>query len=65
MLNATLYSAHKDSLWTVKYAPTQMKELCGNTGQIEKLKKWLEAWFADVHCIASHEADLTTTGLST
>ncbi|PWN28574.1 DNA replication factor C, large subunit [Jaminaea rosea] len=32
------------SLWTVKYAPSQAKDLMGNNKQIEKLKEWLEAW---------------------
>lgn len=31
-------------LWTVKYAPTTTKMICGNTGQVEKLSAWLRAW---------------------
>ncbi|KAI5951893.1 rfc1 [Candida jiufengensis] len=34
----------KDKLWTVKYAPTEFSHLCGNKGQVEKLKKWLGDW---------------------
>ncbi|KAF1809182.1 DNA replication factor C, large subunit [Eremomyces bilateralis CBS 781.70] len=29
-------------LWTVKYAPTQLSQICGNKGQVEKLQRWLE-----------------------
>lgn len=28
-------------LWTVKYAPTQLAQICGNKGQVEKLQEWL------------------------
>ncbi|KAF3911457.1 hypothetical protein ABW20_dc0105512 [Dactylellina cionopaga] len=31
-------------LWTVKYSPGTMKEICGNKGQVEKLQKWLQNW---------------------
>ncbi|KAI9843859.1 MAG: hypothetical protein M1838_002431 [Thelocarpon superellum] len=31
-------------LWTVKYAPTQVKQMCGNKGQMEKLQAWLREW---------------------
>jgi replication factor C subunit 1 len=31
-------------LWTVKYAPTSMAQICGNKGQVEKLQRWLRAW---------------------
>lgn len=31
-------------LWTVRYAPKTLKEICGNKGQIEKLQQWLEDW---------------------
>ncbi|KAK4704443.1 replication factor C subunit 1, partial [Phenoliferia sp. Uapishka_3] len=31
-------------LWTVKYAPTKVTDICGNKGSVEKLSKWLEAW---------------------
>ncbi|KAL6452191.1 RFC1 Replication factor C subunit 1 [Candida maltosa Xu316] len=35
----------KDKLWTVRHAPTDIAQLCGNKGQIKKLKEWLENWF--------------------
>lgn len=38
------------SLWTVKYAPTKLKDLCGNNGQIELLQEWLTAWPASLRC---------------
>lgn len=28
-------------LWTVKYAPTQLSQICGNKTQVEKLQRWL------------------------
>ncbi|KAJ9101197.1 hypothetical protein QFC21_003416 [Naganishia friedmannii] len=31
-------------LWTTKYAPTNIKEICGNKGNVEKLGTWLESW---------------------
>ncbi|KAI9819437.1 MAG: hypothetical protein M1832_004000 [Thelocarpon impressellum] len=31
-------------LWTVKYAPTTMSQICGNKGQVEKLQRWLREW---------------------
>lgn len=29
-------------LWTVKYAPQQYSQICGNKGQVEKLQRWLQ-----------------------
>lgn len=29
-------------LWTVKYAPAQMSQICGNKNQVEKLQDWLQ-----------------------
>lgn len=31
-------------LWTVKYAPTQLSQICGNKAQVEKLQRWLRAF---------------------
>lgn len=31
-------------LWTVRYAPQNLKEICGNKGQVEKLQQWLRDW---------------------
>jgi len=31
-------------LWTVRYAPTQLSQICGNKGQVEKLQRWLDAF---------------------
>lgn len=33
-------------LWTVRYAPTSLKDICGNKGQVEKLRTWLHDWYA-------------------
>lgn len=37
--------AAKDKLWTDRHAPTNISQLCGNKGQIQKLQSWLENWF--------------------
>ena len=29
-------------LWTVRYAPQQLSQICGNKGQVEKLQRWLK-----------------------
>ncbi|KAK5715829.1 DNA replication factor C complex subunit Rfc1 [Elasticomyces elasticus] len=31
-------------LWTVRYAPQQLAQICGNKGQVEKLTRWLRAF---------------------
>ncbi|PPQ66601.1 hypothetical protein CVT24_006912 [Panaeolus cyanescens] len=37
-------------LWTVRYAPQNLKEICGNKGQVEKIQQWLADWPASVKC---------------
>ena len=37
--------AAKDRLWTDKHAPKDFNQLCGNKGQVQKLRNWLERWF--------------------
>lgn len=32
-------------LWTVRYAPQNIKDICGNKGQVEKLQQWLHDWY--------------------
>lgn len=34
----------EDRLWTVKYAPTSLSQICGNTIQVQKLQAWLRAF---------------------
>ncbi|KAK8165626.1 replication factor RFC1 C terminal domain-containing protein [Phyllosticta citrichinensis] len=34
-------SGPDNRLWTVKYAPTQVTQICGNKGAVEKLQRWL------------------------
>lgn len=36
--------ATDSQLWTVKYAPTSLTQICGNKGQVEKLQSWLSGW---------------------
>jgi replication factor C subunit 1 len=31
-------------LWTVRYAPQNLKDICGNKSQVEKLQLWLHDW---------------------
>ena len=31
-------------LWTTKYAPTQLSQICGNKAQVERICKWLTDW---------------------
>ena len=31
-------------LWTTKYAPTQLSQICGNKAQVERICKWLADW---------------------
>jgi replication factor C subunit 1 len=33
-----------NQLWTMRYAPQSLKEICGNKGQVEKLQQWLHDW---------------------
>lgn len=34
----------EDKLWTVKYAPTSLQQICGNKTSVNKLKNWLSNW---------------------
>ncbi|KAI0640589.1 DNA replication factor C, large subunit [Trametes meyenii] len=36
--------AAANMLWTQRYAPQALKEICGNKGQVEKLQDWLGSW---------------------
>ncbi|EFW98951.1 DNA replication factor c subunit [Grosmannia clavigera kw1407] len=31
-------------LWTTKYAPTQLNQICGNKAQVERIASWLKNW---------------------
>ncbi|KAM3124223.1 hypothetical protein CJJ07_003891 [Candidozyma auris] len=35
---------NSEKLWTVKYAPTSLSQICGNKGQVKKLRDWLANW---------------------
>ena len=48
--NAEKKVIDKDTqLWTVRYAPTDMKHICGNKGNVEMLHSWLSTWFDKKH----------------
>ncbi|SCU82759.1 LADA_0C07778g1_1 [Lachancea dasiensis] len=34
----------EDKLWTVKYAPVSLTQICGNKTSVNKLKTWLSNW---------------------
>jgi replication factor C subunit 1 len=36
-------------LWTVKYAPKNLGDLCGNKTQIDKIQAWLRDWSVEVN----------------
>ena len=36
-------------LWTDRYAPTDIKQICGNKGNVEMLQEWLATWFDRPH----------------
>ncbi|KAL1841692.1 hypothetical protein VTJ49DRAFT_6731 [Mycothermus thermophilus] len=31
-------------LWTTKYAPTQLNQICGNKANVERIQSWLRNW---------------------
>jgi replication factor C subunit 1 len=31
-------------LWTTKYAPTALNQICGNKGNVERIQSWLRNW---------------------
>ncbi len=31
-------------LWTTKYAPSQLNQICGNKGNVERIQAWLHNW---------------------
>jgi replication factor C subunit 1 len=33
-----------NELWTVKYAPTSLKDIIGNPGNMKSLTRWLSEW---------------------
>ncbi|EJF60036.1 DNA replication factor C, large subunit [Dichomitus squalens LYAD-421 SS1] len=45
---AAARTASENLLWTARYAPQSLKEICGNKGQVEKLQTWLGSWAANV-----------------
>lgn len=43
---STIQAEHDPStqLWTTRYAPKSVKDICGNKSQVEKLLQWLKGW---------------------
>ncbi|KAG1740228.1 replication factor RFC1 C terminal domain-containing protein [Suillus paluster] len=37
-------------LWTTRYAPQSLKEICGNKGNVEKIQQWLHDWSGSLKC---------------
>ncbi|TID23926.1 hypothetical protein CANINC_003087 [Pichia inconspicua] len=44
-------------LWTDKYAPTDIKHICGNKSNVETLYSWLEHWFEKPHDMKGSSID--------
>lgn len=44
-------------LWTDKYAPTDIKHICGNKGNVELLNNWLTTWFDKPHDLKGSSID--------
>jgi replication factor C subunit 1 len=44
-------------LWTDKYAPTDIKHICGNKGNVELLNNWLATWFKKKHDLKGSNID--------
>ncbi|KAK5661459.1 hypothetical protein OQA88_11360 [Cercophora sp. LCS_1] len=42
--NAPPAQAPLSQLWTTKYAPTALNQICGNKAAVERIQKWLAAW---------------------
>lgn len=34
-----------NQLWTTRYAPQTLKEVCGNKAAVDKLLEWLNEWY--------------------
>lgn len=49
----------QSQLWTVRYAPQSLKEICGNKTQVEKLQGWLHDWYD------SYNVSVSSTHIST
>ncbi len=44
MWHSAAKPAATNQLWTDRYAPQTLKEVCGNKSNIEKLQAWLGSW---------------------
>ena len=44
-LSRKLPISNSSQLWTSRYAPQQLKDMCGNKTQVEKLRAWLHDWY--------------------
>ncbi|KAI9635850.1 purine nucleotide binding protein [Dioszegia hungarica] len=40
-------TSSSSQLWTTRYAPQNVKEICGNKTQVDRILVWLEAWEAN------------------
>ena len=44
-LSRKLPISNSSQLWTSRYAPQQLKDMCGNKTQVEKLRAWIHDWY--------------------
>jgi len=42
----------KTQLWTTRYAPQSLKEVCGNKSAVDKLQLWLNEWYVQSTLVA-------------
>ncbi|CCH41183.1 Replication factor C subunit 1 [Wickerhamomyces ciferrii] len=42
--NSSKLKTDSEKLWTVRYAPTNISQICGNKSSVQKLQSWLESW---------------------
>lgn len=43
-VSAPVQAQPLSQLWTTKYAPTQLSQICGNKGNVERIQSWLKNW---------------------
>ncbi|GAB1312932.1 DNA replication factor C complex subunit Rfc1 [Madurella fahalii] len=43
-VSAPVQAQPLSQLWTTKYAPTQLSQICGNKANVERIQSWLKNW---------------------
>jgi len=42
--NSSNLKTDAEKLWTVRYAPTNISQICGNKSSVQRLQSWLQRW---------------------